>query len=101
MPAATFCRLAVSPSWPLIGTLPYDLFFRAAATPSAVLSFSARTAWIGVFAALAASMIASMLLVALVVSQASVNVPSGGLFRILIVPASTAALRPASSQPLG
>ena len=25
LPAATFCRLAVSPSWPLIGTMPYDL----------------------------------------------------------------------------
>src|SRR5206468_1063267 len=73
LPSATLLRFAGSPSWPLTGGYgSYDLPLRAAATPRAVLSFSASTASIFWPAALAWSMIASMLAWAFSVFQASV-----------------------------
>src|SRR4029079_13981929 len=100
LPRATLFRLAGSPSWPDSGGNPYCLPSRAAATPSAVLSFSARIASILVLLELAWSMMASMFAWAFSVFQASVNVPSAGP-KILMSPESTLALRPASSQPCG
>src|SRR5439155_12565283 len=100
LPSATLFRLAGSPSWPLSGGKPYDLAVRAAATPSAVLSFSARMASILVPSATALSMIASMFDWAFSVFHASVNVPSGP-FRSLMSPEATLSFRPAWSQPWG